>query len=404
MARINLLPWREELREQRKQQFLVILGGVLLVSGALVFLGGQYLNTAIEHQGARNDFLRKEIVVLDARIKEISELRSRRQQLLERMKIIQDLQGNRPIIGRVFDQLVRTLPDGVYFTDLKMTGKNIAIAGAAESNNRVSNLMRNMDASEADRPDPERGQGGDPGRGGPGQRVPTDRAADAARRGRRQGEAWGCARSQEMSLASSLESLRKIDVNDLDLNNIGSWPAAVKVIVCVLLTAAVLALGYNFHLRDLQTQLEQQAAQEESLKQQFATKAFQAANLEAYKAQMKEMEESFGALLRQLPSDTEVPGLLEDITRTGLGSGLEFEEIKLLPEVTQQFYIELPIQISVVGGYHDLATFVSGVSSLPRIVTLHDFEIKPASPDNTSKLRMSILAKTYRYNDKGLKK
>ncbi|MCR3841772.1 type 4a pilus biogenesis protein PilO, partial [Pseudomonas aeruginosa] len=161
---------------------------------------------------------------------------------------------------------------------------------------------------------------------------------------------------------------------------------------------------YNFHLRDLQTQLEQQAAQEESLKQQFATKAFQAANLEAYKAQMKEMEESFGALLRQLPSDTEVPGLLEDITRTGLGSGLEFEEIKLLPEVTQQFYIELPIQISVVGGYHDLATFVSGVSSLPRIVTLHDFEIKPASPDNTSKLRMSILAKTYRYNDKGLKK
>lgn len=203
-----------------------------------------------------------------------------------------------------------------------------------------------------------------------------------------------------MSLASSLESLRKIDINDLDLNNIGSWPAAVKVIVCVLLTAAVLALGYNFHLSDMQAQLEQQAA----VKQQFSTKAFQAANLEAYKAQMKEMEESFGALLRQLPSDTEVPGLLEDITRTGLGSGLEFEEIKLLPEVTQQFYIELPIQISVVGGYHDLATFVSGVSSLPRIVTLHDFEIKPVEPGSTSKLRMSILAKTYRYNDKGLKK
>lgn len=148
MARINLLPWREELREQRKQQFLVILGGVLVASAALVFLGDQYFTAAVENQNARNDFLRKEIVVLDARIKEISELKSRRQQLLERMKIIQDLQGNRPIIGRVFDQLVRTLPDGVYFTDLKMTGKNIAIAGAAESNNRVSNLMRNMDASE----------------------------------------------------------------------------------------------------------------------------------------------------------------------------------------------------------------------------------------------------------------
>ncbi|HBO5161887.1 TPA: type IV pilus assembly protein PilM [Pseudomonas aeruginosa] len=116
------------------------------------------------------------------------------------------------------------------------------------------------------------------------------------------------------------------------------------------------------------------------------------------------LERSYALLSSQLGADTEVPGLLEDITRTGLGSGLEFEEIKLLPEVAQQFYIELPIQISVVGGYHDLATFVSGVSSLPRIVTLHDFEIKPVAPGSTSKLRMSILAKTYRYNDKGLKK
>lgn len=207
-----------------------------------------------------------------------------------------------------------------------------------------------------------------------------------------------------MSLADSLESLRKIDLNDLDLNNIGSWPAAVKVIACILVMAAILALGYNFHLKDLEVQLDQQRAEEESLKQQFTTKAFQAANLEAYKDQMKEMETSFGALLRQLPSDTEVPGLLEDITRTGLGSGLEFEEIKLQPEVVQQFYIELPIQISVVGSYHDLATFVSGVASLPRIVTLHDFSIAPLSPESTSKLRMSILAKTYRYNDKGLQK
>ena len=205
-----------------------------------------------------------------------------------------------------------------------------------------------------------------------------------------------------MSLADSLESLRKIDLNDLDLNNVGSWPAAVKVIACILVMAAILALGYNFHLKDLEVQLDQQRAEEESLKQQFTTKAFQAANLEAYKDQMKEMETSFGALLRQLPSDTEVPGLLEDITRTGLGSGLEFEEIKLQPEVVQQFYIELPIQISVVGSYHDLATFVSGVASLPRIVTLHDFSIAPLSPESTSKLR--ILAKTYRYNDKGLQK
>ena len=148
MARINLLPWREQLREERKQQFLVSMAGVLVVACGLVFLGDQYLNASIDNQNARNDFLKKEIAVLDARIQEISELKTRRQQLLERMKIIQDLQGNRSIIARVFDQLVRTLPEGVYFTDLKMIGSNVAINGAAESNNRVSTLMRNLDGSD----------------------------------------------------------------------------------------------------------------------------------------------------------------------------------------------------------------------------------------------------------------
>lgn len=204
-----------------------------------------------------------------------------------------------------------------------------------------------------------------------------------------------------MSLNDSLESLRQIDLNDLDFNNVGSWPAAVKFIAGALLLIAVVAFGYNFHLKDLQAQLDGKRAEEAILKEQFSSKAFQAANLDAYKDQMQEMEVSFGALLKQLPSDTEVPGLLEDITRTGLGSGLEFEEIKLLPEAAQQFYIELPIQITVVGSYHDLATFVSGVASLPRIVTLHDFNLVPVSADTSSKLRMSILAKTYRYNDKG---
>lgn len=207
-----------------------------------------------------------------------------------------------------------------------------------------------------------------------------------------------------MSLAESIENLRKIELSNLDLNNIGSWPAIIKGVVFVLFFVVLLALGYNFHLKDLQASLERSQGEEQALKQQFSSKAFQAANLEAYKEQMKEMEISFGTLLRQLPSDTEVPGLLEDITRTGLGSGLEFEEIKLLPEVTQPFYIELPIQVVVVGNYHDLATFVSGVASLPRIVTLHDFETKPVSTESASVIRMSVMAKTYRYNDKGMDK
>jgi type IV pilus assembly protein PilO len=205
-----------------------------------------------------------------------------------------------------------------------------------------------------------------------------------------------------MNVHEWLDSLRKIDINDLDVNNLGSWPAAVKAIAGALLMVLVLAGGYFFYIQDMQTQLDQARNDEATLKEQFSSKAFQAANLNAYKTQMVEMENTFGALLRQLPGDTEVPGLLEDITRTGLGSGLEFEEIKLLPESAQQFYIELPIQITVTGAYHDLATFVSGVASLPRIVTLHDFEIKPVDAKSPGKLRMSILAKTYRYNDKGL--
>ena len=205
-----------------------------------------------------------------------------------------------------------------------------------------------------------------------------------------------------MNLSGWLEGLRKIDINDLDTNNIGSWPPAIKAVVGALVMLLVLALGYNFSTSDLENQLQLKRDEESTLKEQFADKARMAANLELYTQQMKEMENSFGVLLRQLPSDTEVPGLLEDITRTGLGSGLEFEEIKLLPEVTQPFYIELPIQITVTGAYHDLATFVSGVAGLPRIVTLHDFDLAPVSPDGGPKLRMSILAKTYRYNDKGL--
>jgi type IV pilus assembly protein PilN len=148
MARINLLPWREQQREERKKRFLLILACVLVGGIGTLFLADQYLSGAISRQNARNEFIKTEIVSLDARIKEISELKARRKQLLERMKIIQDLQGNRPIIGRIFDQMARTLPDGVYFSEVKMVDKLISISGSAESNNRVSDLLRNLDASD----------------------------------------------------------------------------------------------------------------------------------------------------------------------------------------------------------------------------------------------------------------
>ena len=148
MARINLLPWREQLREERKKEFLTILALVVLFAGALVFLADRYVNGQIENQNARNAFIKSEIAQLERRIKEIEQLQARRAQLLDRMKIIQDLQGKLPIIVRVFDELARTLPDGVYFTDVGMKGSAISIKGGAESNSRVSNLMRQLDASD----------------------------------------------------------------------------------------------------------------------------------------------------------------------------------------------------------------------------------------------------------------
>ncbi|WP_448117926.1 PilN domain-containing protein [Pseudomonas serbica] len=148
MARINLLPWREERREQRRKRFLLVLVGVLAGSAGALLMANQVISSAIERQIARNDYIGKQIAVVDERIKQISDLKTRRQQLVERMRIIQDLQGNRPISGRIFDQLARTLPDGVYFTEVKMAGKTLSITGAAQSNNRVSDLMRNLDQSD----------------------------------------------------------------------------------------------------------------------------------------------------------------------------------------------------------------------------------------------------------------
>lgn len=201
-----------------------------------------------------------------------------------------------------------------------------------------------------------------------------------------------------MALADTLKSLNEFDLGDLDFDNLGSWPLAIKILTGLLLFGLLVVGGYYYHIEGLQLQLEGKEKKESDLRRDFERKAFEAANLEAYKLQMVEMEESFGALVSQLPSDTEVPGLLEDITDKGELNGLAISTIDLLAEVPQEFYIELPISIVAVGSYHDLGAFISGMAGLPRIVTLHDFTIKsPGS--NTNQLQMDITAKTYRYRE-----
>ena len=196
------------------------------------------------------------------------------------------------------------------------------------------------------------------------------------------------------------------ELNSLDFENVGGWPAPVKIGAAILVLGLVLVLGYFLAIQDLNTILEQQRREEQTLLQSYEKKAFEAHNLDQFRAQLAEMEQTFGALLQQLPKDTEVPGLLEDITHTGLGSGLEFEEIELKREVEKEFYAELPIDIKVMGDYHGFGAFVSGVAALPRIVTLHDFVIAwPKGSENKLKalgvLKMNITAKTYRYSSQG---
>ena len=201
-----------------------------------------------------------------------------------------------------------------------------------------------------------------------------------------------------MAFEDTARSVREFDFGNLDFDNIGSWPLPIKIFVRVLLLVLVVVAGYYYHVEDLQLALTAAEAKEVDLKKDFETKAFQAANLSAYRQQMVEMEVSFGALVSQLPSDTEVPGLLEDITNKGLLNGLEIAVIDLQTEKESEFYVELPIEIVASGSYHDLGAFISGMAALPRIVTLHDFQIDTSS-DNPNVLDIKILAKTYRYKD-----
>jgi type IV pilus assembly protein PilO len=189
------------------------------------------------------------------------------------------------------------------------------------------------------------------------------------------------------------------ELNNIDFNDVARWPLALRVIAILLLCAAVLGAGLWFDTRNQLDVLEKAGKKETALKKDFAKKQAKAANLDAYKAQMDEMKKSFGTMLRQLPGETEVEALLVDISQTGIANGLEFELFKPGKEKPAEFYAELPIQIKVVGTYHDFGRFVSDVAALPRIVTLQDFSITPLKAKGSGKLVMEATAKTYRYLD-----
>lgn len=196
------------------------------------------------------------------------------------------------------------------------------------------------------------------------------------------------------------------ELRDLDPRDPGRWPlAALAGAVGATFLVLTLILVYLFVWDGVRPELQQKEAQEQALRAEFQQKHAQAVNLAVYKQQLKDLQRSFGALLRQLPGKTEVPNLLVDISQTALAAGLQQKLFQPGPEQDKDFYAELPIKMELTGSYHQFGEFVSGIAALPRIVTLHDIQIKPTATNGKAggggydDLTLTLTAKTYRYLD-----
>ena len=190
------------------------------------------------------------------------------------------------------------------------------------------------------------------------------------------------------------------ELQSLDANDVGRWPLPFRIAVIVLVFVVVTGVGtWFFIVKDKHPQLEREQAEERELRTTFENKQRKAANYDAYKAQLAQIEQSFGTMLRQLPGETEIPSLIVDISQTGLAAGLQEKLFVPQAEVPRDFYAEKPIKIRLTGGYHEIGNFVSGIAALPRIVTLHNITITPENTDTYDNLSMEVTAKTYRYID-----
>jgi len=194
----------------------------------------------------------------------------------------------------------------------------------------------------------------------------------------------------------------KSQFENLELENLGQWPPAAKLLLIIFLASMIVFLGYMGLISSKIDQLDQVQAEEVTLKQSYQGKYHVAANLELFRAQMVEAENIFAIQLRSLPNSHETPGLLDDITFIGTTSGLEFVKLEWQPEISKEIYIELPIDIEVNGSYHSFGSFVSKIAGLPRIVTLHNFKIA-ITDTGTDVLNLKLEAKTYRYQEQEVK-
>ena len=410
--RINLLPHREQKRQARQRQFISLALSLGVLALAVVALVHGILSAQIDSQKDRNALLKKEIAKLDEQIKEIDRLRDQIQAVLARKQVVETLQANRSEAVHLLDQLVRQLPDGIYLSSVRQTGAKVTVTGYAQSNARVSTLMRNIEASPwLTSPElveiklvPAPGVAAssdlkinaftmsfvikrvapaeDKGPAAPAKGAPRPHQAASARKRRRHRDGEG---------GMNLDDLRRLNIRD-----VGNWPLLPKILILVGIFAVIVIAGALLDWRDQWDALEAAQQEETGLKDQYAQKKAKAINFELYVQQLSEVEQSFGALVKQLPNRSEIDALLTDINQAGLGRGLQFELFRPSPqERMQDFYAELPIRIKITGNYHDMGAFASDVAQLPRIVTLNDVQI--ANEKGT--LSLEAEARTFRYLD-----
>ena len=394
MIRLNLLPHREQKRQARKKQFISLSISIAILGLAVVALVHVIMASRIENQNSRNALLKSEIAKLDEQIKEIDRLREQTQALLARKQIVETLQTNRTEAVHLIDQIVRQIPDGY----LPALGEAVRQPGDADRLRPVERARLDADAQYrelalARKAGAGRNQVG-AAAGRAGQRIhaePGRQARDPARSG-------AAAREKGRRRARSARSLRMTldDLRRLSLRDVGSWPLLPKILALAFIFVVILVAGALVDWKDQYDALNAAEQVEAKLRVQYTEKKAKAINYELYRQQLFEIEQSFGALVKQLPNRAEMDALLTDINQAGLGRGLQFELFKpAAQERMADFYAELPINIRITGNYHDMGAFASDIAQLPRIVTLNDVSIN----NDKGVLAMDAVAKTYRYLD-----
>ena len=390
-VRINLLPHREQKRQARQRQFVSMAALLAVAALGVVGLVHFVLASQIDGQNSRNTLLKTEIVKLDEQIKEIDKLREQIAQVLARKQVVETLQANRNESVHLLDQLVRQLPDGIYLRSIRQVGTEdhadrlravecarvdadaqrpeLAVARARRSSSRSSWSRCPARRDSAARPRRIASTNSrSTCRSSAPRRPSRSGATPAARRSRRRRAAAEAAPKPATKAAAGPRTRERMNLDDirrLNIREVGNWPTLPKVGLLSILFVVIVALGAFFDWKDQYETLEVAQQQESELKDEYGTKKAKAINYDLYVAQLKEVEQSFGALVKQLPNRSEIDALLTDVNQAGLGRGLQFELFKpAVQERMADFYAELPINIRITGNYHDMGAFASDVAQL----------------------------------------